>query len=370
MTEQIAPDRDVAVEEPKIIVERRGALVRFHLNRPRVLNAFDDDMRKVMAEEIPRVARNPDVYIAVLTSASPKAFCAGGDIRRLAEVAKTDMAKARQMFVNEYKMDWLLDCFSKPSVSLVDGICMGSGAGLTSFNTHRVAGENYKFAMPETAIGLFPDVGVGHILARLPWPLGLYLGLTGRIVERADAHWLGLATHCISSTRYDHILAQLAEAETVDPLLDGLHEPQPAGPLQQEFSLIAAFFSGNSIGAIMSGLERATGVGKAWAEATLSGLRKRSPTSLAITDRQIRQCRNLDLRDTLIQDYRLAWRCLEGSDFAEGVRAALVDKDNAPKWSPPSLDLVSATDVDRYFAPLGADDLALLPRDKMQAARY
>ncbi len=355
---------------PKILVERKGALVNFVLNRPKVLNAFDDDMRRILTDEIPRIARNPEIYVVVLSSASAKAFCAGGDVRALVAEAKRDMGRTRQYFAAEYQLDWQLDCFSKPAVSLIDGICMGSGAGLTSFNTHRVAGENYKWAMPETAIGLFPDVGVSHILARMPWPMGLYLGLTGRSVNRADAHWLGLATHCISSARFGSITASLSAADTIDPLLDNLHDAQGAGPLKSEAGMIGDFFSGASISDIASALERAEGAAKAWAFATLEDLKKRSPLSLAITDRHIRAARNLDLRQTLIQDYRLAWRCLEAPDFAEGVRAALIDKDNRPNWSPQSLDRVTPELVQTYFAPLGDNDLALLSRDEMQTARY
>lgn len=370
MTEPVLDRRPAQLESaPKVRVERKGALVNFVLNRPDVLNAFDDDMRRILTEEIPRIARNPDIYVVLLTSASVKAFCAGGDVRSLVTESKRDMAKTRQYFANEYQLDWQFDCFSKPAVSLINGICMGSGAGLTSFNTHRVAAENYKWAMPETAIGLFPDVGVAHVLARMPWPMGLYLGLTGRSVNRADAHWLGLATHCISSAQFGKITSLLSEAEPIDPLLDNLHETQGAGPLQNEADMIKDFFSGASLGHIVDALQRADGATKAWGHATLNELQKRSPLSLAITDRHIRAARNLDLRQTLIQDYRLAWRCLEAPDFAEGVRAALIDKDNRPKWSPLSLDLVSAEMVQSYFAPLGANELALLPREEMQAAR-
>ena len=354
---------------PKVRVERQGALVNFVLNRPNVLNAFDDDMRRIITEEIPRIARNPDIYVVLLTSASAKAFCAGGDVRSLAAEAQRDMVKTRQYFANEYEMDWQLDCFSKPAVSLIDGICMGSGAGLTCYNTHRVAGENYKWAMPETAIGLFPDVGVAHVLARMPWPMGLYLGLTGRSVNRADAHWLGLATHCIGSAHFGKVTTLLSEAEPIDPLLDNLHEIQSAGPLQNEAAMIGDFFSGASLDEIVEALRRADGAAKTWADAALANLMKRSPLSLKITDRHIREARILDLRQTLIQDYRLAWRCLEAPDFAEGVRAALIDKDNRPKWSPPSLEGVTPELVQSYFAPLGANELKLLSRDEMQAAR-
>lgn len=356
-------------EAPKVRIERRGALVNIILDRPKALNAFDDDMRRALADEIPRVARNPDIYIVALTSASPRAFCAGGDVRSLVAAAKVDMARVRGYFAAEYQLDWLLDCFSKPTVSLIDGLCMGSGAGLTSFNTHRVGGEGYKWAMPETAIGLFPDVGVSHVLARMPWPIGLYLGLTGRIIERADAHWLGLLTHCIDAAHFEHILQQLADVQPVDPLLDGLHIAQGRGPLQQDAGMIRDFFSAETLPGILDALNGATGAAKEWAGRTLADLKKRSPLSLAITFRHIRDCRALDLRETLIQDYRLAWRCLDASDFTEGVRAALIDKDHAPRWTPASLEEVDAGMVDRYFAPLGADDLPLATREEMQAAR-
>lgn len=367
-------DIDTNLQSPtseplKIEVQRRGALMQFNLNRPRALNAFDDEMRTILATEIPRVARNPDIYICALTSASDRAFCAGGDVRALIKTASVDMARARQMFAAEYQLDWLLDCFSKPTVSFINGLCMGSGAGLTCYNTHRVAGENYAFAMPETAIGLFPDVGVSHILANMPWPMGLYLGLTGRTITRADAYWLGVASHCIPASRFAGILEALSQAEPVDPMLDGLHEDPGRGEMADSISMIRDHFSGDTLSAIMLNLERSKGVAKAWAQGVLQDLATRSPMSLAITDRHIRACRNLDLRETLIQDYRLAWRFLEQGDFAEGVRAALIDKDHAPKWNPASLDLVSDIEIERYFAPLGADDLDLPTREQMQVAR-
>jgi enoyl-CoA hydratase len=280
-----------------------------------------------------------------------------------------DKALAASYFAGEYQLNWLLDCFSKPTVSLVDGLCMGSGAGLTLYNTHRVAGENYKFAMPETAIGLFPDVGVAHPLSRLPWPLGLYLGLTGRTVGRADGYWLGLATHCIGASQFDGIIDQLAASEPIDPLLDGLHEEPPAGPLQTDMAMIEDLFSGGSIVEIMQRLKTTTGVSADFAKASYANLARRSPMSLAITDSHIRSARHLDLRETLIQDYRLAIRCLNSVDFSEGVRAALVDKDGAPKWQHARLEDVTADEVACYFAPLGLYDLNLLTRAEMQIAR-
>lgn len=368
-TEKAAPPDQTTAKPPKVEVARHGAVMTITLNRPEALNAFDDEMRQVFAAEIPKIARDPDIYVVMLNSTSPKAFCAGGDVRALVKTAAADTALAASYFAGEYRLNWLLECFSKPTVSLINGLCMGSGAGLTCFNTHRVAGETYKFAMPETAIGLFPDVGVAHVLALLPWPMGLYLGLTGRIVGQADAHWLGLATHCIGSAHYAHIIEQLSTAEPIDPLLDSLHESPAAGPLQGEQAMIADLFSSPSLVEILQKLANAKGASQGFAQSTLADLRKRSPVSLAITDRHIRSVRQLDLRQTLIQDYRLAVRCLEARDFAEGVRAALVDKDASPRWQHAALEDITEHEIARYFEPLPDGDLSLPTREDMQGAR-
>jgi enoyl-CoA hydratase len=358
-----------SVLEPKIAARQSRALQTFMLTRPHVLNAFDDEMCRILSSEIPRVARNPDIYIAALLSGSPRAFCAGGDVLALTSEAKRDIESAKTYLRNEYSLDWLLECFSKPTVSFINGVCMGSGVGLTAYNTHRVAGENYKWAMPETKIGLFPDVGVAHILAKLPWPIGLYLGLTGRAIGRADAQWLGLVTHCIASAQFNEILTKLSEAEPVDPILDGLNETQEAGPLQKEAALITYHFSAPTLAAIFQSLAKAKAAGLEWARTTLTDLRRCSPSSLAITDRHIRSARTLDIRQTLIEDYRLAVRCLENHDFHEGVRAALRDKDGQPKWCPARFEDVGSDLIESYFSPLGDHDLALPSRKDMQAAR-
>jgi enoyl-CoA hydratase len=365
---QIAP-APIDAPEPKILFERSRALQAFRLTRPRALNAFDDGMCRILREELPRVARNPDIYITALLSSSPRAFCAGGDVLALTDAANGDVETAKTYLRNEYSLNWLLECFSKPMVSLVDGLCMGSGAGLTAYNTHRVAGENYKWAMPEVKIGLFPDVGVVHRLARLPWPIGRYLGLTGRTIERDDAQWLGLVTHCIASSRFDEILTKLADAEPVDPLLDELNEIQDDGALKKDAGLIQDHFSYSTLGEIFQSLAKADASGSEWARETLLDLRKSSPVSLAITDQHIRNARALDIRETLIEDYRLAVRCLEAHDFFEGVRAALRDKDGAPHWRPARFEDITPDIIAAYFAPLDGQDLILPSRTEMQAAR-
>jgi enoyl-CoA hydratase len=353
----------------KIVASRTGALQTFTLDRVSSLNAFDHEMCLALASAIPQVAKSPDVYIVALTSANPKAFCAGGDVLALSAAAESDLETAKSYLRDEYALNWLLECFSKPTISFVDGLCMGSGVGLTAFNTHRVAGENFKWAMPETKIGFFPDVGIARILAKMPWPIGLYLGLTGRAIDRADAQWLGLATHCVSSSHFDDIRLKLADAQPVDPILDGLNEIQPAGDLQKERAQILEHFSHPTLEGLFRSLASADAKGSEWATRALAGLRKCSPISLAITFRHIQAALCFDIRRTLIEDYRLAVRCLENHDFHEGVRALLRDKDGLPSWRPERYENVDPGVIDGYFAPLPAGDLELPSRTEMQAAR-
>lgn len=341
------------------------------LVRVKALNALTTDMRAQLAAVIPGFARDANLYVVLLKSASPKAFSAGGDVRELVTWGRDDPRRARDAFADEYRLNWMLECFSKPVVSLIDGLVMGSGVGITIYNTHRVAGERYKFAMPETAIGLFPDVGVAHALSRLPGNIGTYLGLTGRSIGRAEAYRLGLVTHCIDACDYGEIERRLADAEPVDRLLDRLHRDPGVGELEPDRGLIADCFAAGSVEEISEKLAGAARSGHGFAAGILEDLAKRSPTSLKITLRHLREAKSKDLRAVLATDYRLACRCLEGHDFAEGVRAALIDKDNLPVWRPARITDVTEAMVTAYFAPLeGGADLDLPSRADMQAARY
>lgn len=350
-------------------VATTGALAHLTFDRPKALNALTTAMRARIAETIPKLARDPNVYATVFQSASPKAFSAGADVREMARWGREQPEAARRSFKDEYSLNWLLECYSKPTISLIDGICMGSGVGVSIFGTHRVAGENYAFAMPETAIGFFPDVGVCHVLARLPDGIGLYLGLTGRSIGRSDAFRLGLATHCIPAARFDEIRDGLAGAWPVDPLLDDRHVDPGRGDLERYDGVIADCFSDETVEDIIARLEHIKGSDQAWAKGVIHDLTSRSPTSLKITLRHIREAASRDLRETLGVDYRIVSRCLDGHDFYDGVRAALVDKDGRPRWRPDRLEGVADALVDAHFAPLGADDLVLPSREEMQKAR-
>jgi enoyl-CoA hydratase len=358
-----------AQETEELLIEERGSLAVITLNRPRALNALNEAMRAKLAAAYPKFARNPQIYAVVIQSASEKAFCAGGDVRELIRWGRDDRERVRKAFADEYALDWLHECFSKPTVSLIDGAVMGSGVGITLYGTHRVAGPRYKFAMPETAIGLFPDVGATWKLSRLPDSIGMYLGLTGHAIGRADAYALGLLTHCIDPAQFEEIKAQLADTWPVDTLLDERHADPGPGELDGRRTTIATCFSAGTVEEIVARLEAVPGEDREWAQGVAADIRTRAPLSLKITHRHIREAAALDLRQTLVRDYRLAWRVLEGEDFYEGVRAVLVDKDGKPRWNPSRLEDVSSDMVDEYFSSLGPIELDLPTREEMQAAR-
>ena len=352
-----------------ILIGADGAVGLVTLNRPAALNALTTTMRAAIAEAVPRWARDPQIYAVVVASASERAFCAGGDVKETTQWGRSRKAEAVKSLAAEYALNWLLECFTKPTVSLIDGVVIGSGVGISLYGTHRVAGERYRFAMPETGIGLFPDDGVSWAFARMPDEMGMYLALTGRAIGRADAYRLGLVTHCIPAARFGEISAALSAADTVDPLLDDRHQEPGPGELEALRGTIARCFAADTVEGIVERLRAEQGSSATWAKGVLDDLSRRSPTSLKITHRHVRSARKLDLRETLRQDFRLGCRCLDGHDFYEGVRALLIDRDQAPRWQPARLEDVSEATVEAYFAPLGPDELELPSRAEMQAVR-
>jgi enoyl-CoA hydratase len=368
-TEEASAAAAAASAAGDIVTATEGAAGIVTLARPQALNALTTAMRADIAAAFAAWARDPQVYAALVVSAGGRAFCAGGDLREMVELGKARPDAARRSLAAEYALNWQLDCFIKPTVSLIDGLAMGSGVGITLYGTHRVAGEGYRFAMPETGIGLFPDDGVSWAFARMPDEIGVYLALTGRAIGRADAYRLGLVTHCMPAARFAEVRGALADAEPVDPLLDARHEHPGAGELEPLRPAIARCFAADTVEGVLARLEAERGEHRAWAEGVARELLQHSPTSLKIAHRHVRQARYHDLRATLIQDFRLAWRCMQGRDLYEGVRAALIDRDRAPRWQPARLAEVSEAAVDAYFAPLGEDDLQLPSRGEMQAVR-
>jgi len=348
---------------------RKGAAAIVTLDRGGALNALTPTMVARLDGCYRKFARDAALYVVILKSADPKAFCAGGDVRALSALAKSDLPAAKAALQAEYRLNWLHECFSKPTVAFMDGFVMGSGVGLSSYATHRVAGARYRFAMPETMIGFFPDVGSAYTLARLPHHIGRYLGLTGNTIDRADAYALGLVTHCFDAEHMGGVEAALEEAWPVDPLLDRLHRDPGAGTLLPHGATIEQCFGASTVEEVMVRLDAVRGLSEAFAQRTLSDLKQRSPLALKVTLRHIREAGALDLRQTLEMDYRLAARFLETPDFHEGVRAALVDKDHKPRWTPSALADVTGNRLDDLFAALPAHELNLSLRQEMQRMR-
>lgn len=361
--------RGSAGRDEDVSVRIEGAAGLVTLGRPQVLNALTTAMRADIARALAAWTRDPQVYAVVIGSGTEGMFCAGGDVREVVHLARTDMAAARGSLAAEYALNWQLECFTKPTVSLIDGLVVGAGVGLTLYGTHRVAGARYRFAMPETGIGLFPDDGVSWAFARMPHEIGMYLALTGKAIGPGDAYRLGLVTHCVPAERFAQIRAAISDADPVDAILDGVHQEPGPGELERLEAAIARCFSADSVEEILARLQAERAAADPWAQSTLRDLSSRSPTSLKVAHRQVRLARGLDLRQALIQDYRLACRFLEGHDFFEGVRAALVDRDQVPRWRPVRLEEVSAAALEAYFAPMGEGELHLASRQELQALR-
>jgi len=323
------------------------------LNRPKALNALSNAMIRDMEEHFHKWAKNPHIYGVIQRAHDDGAFCAGGDVKAIYNLRHTDQDAGIRFYREEYQHNWTLQRFIKPTVSLINGVCMGGGVGISVHGTHRVAAEGYKLAMPETAIGLFPDIGASHVLPQLPGRIGIYMGLTGAVIGPADGYRLGLATHCIGADRFDDIQAAMREGEPIDPVLDELHEAPGEGELTRLRPAIDRCFAPGSVEDMIARLESETGETAQWGCETAQTLRSRSPTSLRLTLRLYEEGARLrSLKESLKLEFRCAVRCLRGHDHYEGVRAKMVDKDNNPAWQPARLEDVSAETIESYLAPL------------------
>ncbi len=344
-----------------ISFEKSGCAGVITLDRPKALNALNDAMRAGFDPNLRAWAVDPDIYGVIIRSGNDRAFCVGGDVRELIGLGRQGGGQAS--LAREYALNWRLERYTKPVISLINGMMMGSGVGLTRYNTHRVAGENYSFAMPEAAIGFFPDVGATWFLSQLDDEVGIYLGLTGASIGRAEAFALGLVSHVIDGDRFGEIEAACGDADPIDPVLDDMHRDPGPGELADLREVIRVCFSAPTVEEIVARVEAVQNSGAggrpAWREETLDALSKNSPTALKVTLRQLRQGRGLDLEAALKLEYRLAVRFLKGQDFYEGVRAHLIDKDRNPVWQPQRLADVREDMVAAYFAPLDEGELDL-----------
>jgi enoyl-CoA hydratase len=335
-----------------LLLERRGRMGLIRLNRPQALNALTLDMTRRLDQALKDWAVDPNVSLVVIRAKGSRAFCAGGDIRALYD-AGPGSSYTEIFYRHEYALNRRIFRFPKPYVALVDGIAMGGGVGVSATGSHFVATERTVFAMPETGIGVFPDVGATWLLPRCPGETGIYLGLTGTRIAAADLVALGIAKVTVPSTALETLETELAACET-SPELDGLlerHKVDPGKPALEPYrDAIDRCFSAPTVEEILSALATED---TDWARETISTLQTKSPTSLKVSLRQLRLGRSLPDFDTAIRvEFRLMQRFMAGGDFFEGVRALLIDKDQRPRWSPDRLEAVSEATVDAYFAPL------------------
>uniref|UniRef100_A0A3Q3IVP6 3-hydroxyisobutyryl-CoA hydrolase n=1 Tax=Monopterus albus TaxID=43700 RepID=A0A3Q3IVP6_MONAL len=302
---------------PEVLLEKVGRTGMITMNRPKVLNALNLSMIRQIYPQLKKWEKDNETDIIIIKGAGGKAFCAGGDIRAVTEAGKVGGSLAQDFFREEYILNNAIGACRKPYIALIDGITMGGGVGLSVHGRFRVATEKTLFAMPETGIGLFPDVGGGYFLPRLQGKLGLFLALTGFRLKGRDVQKAGVATHFVESKKIPDL-----EKELVD-----LKSP-----------------SAEDVSRVLDSYQNQT-------------LSKMSPTSLKITFKQLQAGAALSLQDVLVMEYRMSQACMRGCDFYEGVRAVLVDRDQSPKWKPSTLEEVSDQSIDQCFASLGEKDL-------------
>jgi enoyl-CoA hydratase len=347
-------------QEHEISCEIRDAAGVVILNRPKALNALSLGMVRELARALDAWEHDPQVTRVVVSATGEKAFCAGGDIRELHDLGRAGRHDEMLAFWREeYILNERIKHYPKPYISLIDGIVMGGGVGISLHGSHRVAGERYLFAMPEVGIGFFPDVGATYALPRLPGAAGIYLALTGDRVGAADALALGLATHAVPSGRMAELADALTGRAALDDILAGFTQDPGPEKLAANRATIADCFAAPDLAAIRERLARKAAEGDGFAAKTLQTLSVKSPTSVAIAFEQMRRGAGLDFTDAMRTEFRIVSRIARGHEFYEGVRAVVIDKDHAPRWQPATLDAIEPDEIARYFAPLGADELVL-----------
>ncbi len=319
--------------DAEIQFHRSGSLGRIVLDRPKALNALTPDQIHAMHPRLEAWAADPAVVSVTIEGAGEKAFCAGGDIKLLHDACKAgDRAAVATFYREEYRLNRRIKTLPKPYVALIDGIVMGGGVGVSVHGAFRVATERTLFAMPETGIGFFPDVGGSFFLPRLPGAVGMYLGLTGARLGAADALHVGVATHFVDSARLPALseaLAQAGDAVGVEAVLARFHqEPGPA-PIDGRRALIDRCFGGATLAEVTAALEAEA---DPWAAETLMALRRKSPHLVAVSFEMIRRGATLSFDECMRMEFRLAMALAPAHDFIEGIRALLIDKDNKPQW--------------------------------------
>ncbi|CAM5089725.1 unnamed protein product [Natator depressus] len=350
----------------EVLLEKKGCAGVITMNRPKALNALNLSMIRQIYPQLKTWEKDPETFLIIIKGTGGKAFCAGGDIRAVTDAGKVGDRLAQDFFREEYILNNAVGTCQKPYVALIDGITMGGGVGLSVHGHFRVATEKTLFAMPETAIGLFPDVGGGYFLPRLSGKIGYYLALTGFRLKGRDLQKAGIATHFVESEKLpaleeDLIALKSPSKENVADVLNSYHmkckiDQEKQFVLDEHMDKINSLFSASCMEEIIQNLKQD---GSPFALKQLETINKMSPTSLKMTLRQLREGASMNLQDVLTMEYRLSQACMSGHDFYEGVRAVLIDKDQVPKWKPATLEEVTDEFVENCFKSLGNNDLKL-----------
>jgi enoyl-CoA hydratase len=341
---------DATTRAPDILFDRGGAAGFVTLNRPQALNAVTHAMVRSLRVQLEQWRDDPAITRVVVTAAGERAFSAGGDLRHIYELGRTGRAEeALTFWRDEYALNAAIKHYPKPYVALIDGIVMGGGVGVSIHGSHRVAGDRYQFAMPEVGIGFFPDVGATFFLPRLAGELGTWCALTAERIKAPDAVAARVATHRVRSERFRDLTDALTGTVAVDAVLAAFAEPPGEGPLGTLRGAIDRHFAAHTVEDILAGLESDRAPP---AQAMAAAIRGKAPRSLKLALAQVRRGRDWAFDDCMRAEFRIVSRVVHGEDFYEGVRAVIIDKDNAPRWRPATLLEVTDAEVERHFAPL------------------
>ncbi len=348
---------------PEILFEEPpghdGHLGLITLNRPQALNALNHNMFLALDKQLTAWAQDKHIKAVVIRAVEGRAFCAGGDIRYAYEKKSSNDSTLPHFFRDEYRLNRHIYHFPKPYIALLDGITMGGGAGISIHGSHRVATERLVFAMPETGIGFYPDIGASYFLSRLPYKMGFYLALTGARISYKDCLAIGLVDAVVAHADQDKLIAALVAAPlknklAVTEIIKSFSIASDDSILMTHKNAIENYFALHSVEEIISALEsdKNTWDKSTWCHETAASIKTRSPTSLKVTLRELQEGSKLNFDDCMRMEYRLTNRFIKGHDFFEGVRAAVIDKDQKPHWRPATLEEVTLHQIENYFAPL------------------
>jgi enoyl-CoA hydratase len=347
--------------EPDVIARREGSVGVIRLNRPKAINAMTLEMSLAIDRALDQFEADPAVALVLLEGAGERGLCAGGDIRGLYESSRAGGDLGKVFWRQEYVMNARIAKFPKPYVAFMDGLVMGGGVGLSAHGRHRVVTERTRLAMPEVGLGFFPDVGGTWLLSRSPGELGAYFGLTGQTMNGPDAIHARFADAVVPSGKLPALRDALtkvrlgATSEEIKTLIDGFATGETSGPVAALQPSIDVWFTHERMEDIVAALQRD---GSELAQATLKTLGEKSPRGMVVALKLLRLARDsTSLEECLVREYRAALQVFASDDFREGVRAAVIDKDRNPRWSPSRIEDVTPEMVAPYFADIGADEL-------------